>query len=241
MDEALLKPAMQMATELRLPIPNESEEYARAREALLAGEIELRRQHERLAQQRRALPAGPKITGDYRFIDENGQEVGLPDLFGRHSTLFTYSWMFGPNRKRPCPMCTAFVGPLAANARDLMENIAVAVIGGSTVERQKAFAAERGWRDLKFVQSINNDFAHDFQSLVPAPDGSGEWEIPAFAVFSKEGETVRLFWASQFRFEMADPGQDHRGWTDTAPLWMMLDLTPGGRPKNWHAKLSYDR
>ena len=42
MDEALLKPAMQMATELRLPVPNESEEYARAREALLASEIELR-------------------------------------------------------------------------------------------------------------------------------------------------------------------------------------------------------
>jgi hypothetical protein len=36
MDEATLKPAMQIATELRLPIPNESNEYARAREALLA-------------------------------------------------------------------------------------------------------------------------------------------------------------------------------------------------------------
>ena len=65
--------------------------------------------------------------------------------------------------------------------------------------------------------------------------------MPAFAVFSKSGDTVRLFWASQFRFEFADPGQDHRGWTDLAPLWMMLDFTPGGRPPNWHAKLGYDR
>lgn len=241
MDKAQLKPALQLATDLRLPIPDESEAYARARETLLAGEIELRRQHERLAEQRRALPPGPEIKKDYRFVDENGQEVGLAGLFGRHSTLFTYSWMFGPNRKRPCPMCTAFVGPLAANARDLMQNVAVVVIGGSTVERQKAFAAERGWRDLKFAQRIGEDFAHDFQSLVPAPDGSGEWEIPMFAVFRKVGDSVRLFWASQFRFEFADPGQDHRGWTDTAPLWMMLDLTPEGRPANWHAQLSYDR
>jgi predicted dithiol-disulfide oxidoreductase (DUF899 family) len=239
MDETCLKPARQMASQLRLPIPNESEEYARAREALLAEEIELRRHHERLAEQRRALPPGPEIKKDYRFIDENGNDVGLPELFGRHTTLLTYSWMFSPNRKRPCPMCTVFVGSLAANARDLMENIAVIVIGASPVERQKQFAIERGWRDLKFVQSVGEDFAHDFQSLVPAPTGSEEWEIPAFAVFSKTGETVRLFWASQFRFEFADPGQDHRGWTDLAPLWMMLDFTPHGRPAGWHAKLSY--
>ena len=179
MDETHLKPALQMATQLRLPIPDESEEYARAREALLAAEIELRRQHERLAEQRRALPPGPEIKKDYRFIDENGHEVGLPELFGRHTTLFTYSWMFGPNRKRPCPMCTVFVGPLAANARDLMENIAVVVIGASTVERQNNFAVERGWRGLKFVQSVGDDFAHDFQSLVPSPSGSEEWEIPS--------------------------------------------------------------
>jgi predicted dithiol-disulfide oxidoreductase (DUF899 family) len=241
MDEATLKPAMQTATELRLAIPGESDDYARAREALMAGEIELRRQHERLAEQRRALPPGPEITKDYRFIDENGQEVGLSELFGRHSTLLIYSWMFGPNRKRPCPMCTVFVGPLAANARDLGEHVAVLVIGASTVERQKAFAAERGWRDLKFAQPIGDGFAQDFQSLVPAPDGPGQWEVPAFAVFKKVGDTVRLFWASQLRHEFADPGQDHRGWTDVAPLWMMLDLTPGGRPAGWHAKLSYDR
>jgi predicted dithiol-disulfide oxidoreductase (DUF899 family) len=241
MDRPYLKPATQMAAELRQPIPGESDAYAKARLALLADEIELRRQHERLAEQRRALPPGPEIGKDYRFIDENGDDVGLPELFGRHSTLFTYSWMFGPTRKRPCPMCTAFVGPLAANARDLMENVAVVVIGASTVERQTAFAVERGWRHLKFVQSIGDEFAHDFQSLVTAPDGSGEWEIPAFAVFSKDADKVRLFWASQFRFEFADPGQDHRGWTDLVPLWMMLDFTPGGRPADWHAKLSYDR
>jgi predicted dithiol-disulfide oxidoreductase (DUF899 family) len=241
MDRPLVKPATQLAAELRLPIPNESDDYAAARLALLAEEIELRRHHERLAAQRRALPPGPVIEKDYRFLDENGQDVGLPELFGRHSTLLTYSWMFGPNRKRPCPMCTAFVGPLAANARDLMENIGLVVIGASPVERQIAFAVERGWRHLRFVQSVGDDFAHDFQSLVPAPDGAEEWEIPAFAVFSKRAGAVRLFWASQFRFEFADPKQDHRGWTDLVPLWMMLDLTPGGRPVDWHAQLGYDR
>lgn len=239
MDRPDLTPAAQMAAQWRRPITGETDAYAEARMALLAEEIELRRHHERVAAQRRALPPGPEITKDYRFIDENGDDVGLPELFGRHATLFTYSWMFGPKRKRPCPMCTAFVGPLAANARDLMETVAVVVIGGSPVERQIAFALERGWRHLKFVQPVGDEFAHDFQSLVPAPDGSGQWEIPSFAVFSKQADKVRLFWASQFRFELADPGQDHRGWTDLVPLWMCLDFTPGGRPADWHAKLSY--
>jgi predicted dithiol-disulfide oxidoreductase (DUF899 family) len=236
-----LKPASEMASALRLPIPGESAEYGRARTDLLAAEIELRRAHERVAEQRRALPPGPLVTKEYRFTDENGKDVGLVDMFGHHTTLVIYSWMYGPNRKRPCPMCTAFVGPLAANARDLMENIALVVVAASPVERLHAFAEERGWRGLKFAQTIGDAFARDFQSLVPAPDGSGDWEIPAFAVFKKEGSQVRLFWASQLRFELADPGQDHRGWTDTAPLWSMLDLTPEGRPKGWHAKLSYDR
>lgn len=222
MDEAHLKPAMEIATKMRLPIPNESDAYARAREVLWAEEIELRRQHERIAELRRALPPGPEITKDYRFIDENGHEVGLPELFGRHSTLFTYSWMLGPSGNDRAQCVLPSLVRLQPTLAILMENVAVVVIGASTVERQNAFAVERGWRDLKFAQSIGDDFAHDFQSLVPAPNGSEVWEIPAFAVFSKVGDTVRLFWASQFRFEFADPDQDHRGWTDLAPFGLRL-------------------
>jgi predicted dithiol-disulfide oxidoreductase (DUF899 family) len=47
--------------------PGESAEYRAARKALLAEEMELRRQIERVAAQRRALPAGGKIPEDYQF------------------------------------------------------------------------------------------------------------------------------------------------------------------------------
>ena len=90
-----------MAAEARRRWPGESADYAAAREALLAEEIEVRRHLERLAEQRRALPRGPVIAKDYRFLDENGTEVGLADLFGRHDTLLAYSWMYGPDRPRP--------------------------------------------------------------------------------------------------------------------------------------------
>jgi len=118
-----LKPAAQLAAAASKPYPNDSAEYRRARTALLAEEIELRRHIERVAEQRRALPPGGEAP-DYRFEDENGRTVGWAELFGRHDTLLTYFWMYGPQRGRPCPMCTAFLGALDIPARDLMQRVA---------------------------------------------------------------------------------------------------------------------
>src|SRR5881398_505669 len=100
-----LTPASELARDNPIRFPNESAEYRAARTALLAEEIELRRQIERVAAHRRALPPGGLVPDGYRFIDENGGQVGLADMFGRHDTLITYHWMFGPTRARPCPMC----------------------------------------------------------------------------------------------------------------------------------------
>jgi predicted dithiol-disulfide oxidoreductase (DUF899 family) len=43
---------------------------------LLVEEIELRRHLTRVAEQRRALPPGPVIEKDYRFVDANGADLG---------------------------------------------------------------------------------------------------------------------------------------------------------------------
>jgi predicted dithiol-disulfide oxidoreductase (DUF899 family) len=51
-----LTPAVELANKSQVRFPNESPEYRRARQALLAEEIELRRHIERVAEQRRALP-----------------------------------------------------------------------------------------------------------------------------------------------------------------------------------------
>src|SRR3984957_11534357 len=67
-----LTPAAQLARENPLRAPGESAEYRAARNALLAEEIELRRHIERVAAQRRALPPGGEVKGDYRFMTETG-------------------------------------------------------------------------------------------------------------------------------------------------------------------------
>jgi predicted dithiol-disulfide oxidoreductase (DUF899 family) len=229
-----LIPAAQLAAKRRATFPGESRNYAEARQDLLAEEIALRRNLERVAEQRRALPAGPVIEKNYRFIDSKGAEIGLLDLFGQHQTLVTYFWMYGPQRARPCPMCTNFLGPLNANAADIQQRAALIILGRSPVERQQAFARERGWTFLDFVQTVGDDYARDLGVLTP--DGQ-EW--PALVVYHREAGRVRLFWAAEMNGEMADPGQDPRLAPDVAPLWNILDLTPEGRDPHWYPKLSY--
>ena len=227
-----LKPATELAKAASKPYPNDSADYRKARTALLAEEIELRRHIERVAAHRRALPPGGEAR-DYQFKDEDGKTVRLADLFGRHDTLVTYFWMYGPQRERPCPMCTAFLGSIDIPARDLSQRIAVAVIGRSPVERQQAFARERGWRNLRFFATVGDDFARDYRGL--APDGN-EW--PTLDVWVKDGGKVRHFWGSEFG-GTEDPGQDARGAPDPTPLWNILDLTPAGRGSAWYPKLEY--
>lgn len=234
MDAQPLIPATQLAAKGRTPFPGASEAYRQARQALLVEEIEFRRHMTRLVEQRRALPDGPVIEKDYRFKDANGAEVGLLDLFDGKDALVAYFWMYGPQRARPCPMCANWLGAVAGNAADIKQRVALKILGRSTVERQNAFALERGWRDLDFVQTVGDDYARDLDLI--NDDGS---ENPALTVFKRDGGKVRLFWASGMTFDMADPGQDPRDAPDIASLWSILDLTPQGRPPDWYPKLSY--
>ena len=229
-----LTPANQLAEKANIPFPGASPEYIRARKALLAEEIELRRHMTRVAEQRRALPPGPVIGKNYRFKDEQGFEVSLLELFGTKPTLVSYFWMYGPQRERPCPMCTNWLGAVEGNAADIKQRVALKIFGRSPVERQYAFAQERGWRDLNFVQTLGDDYAKDLGLL--NADGS---ENPALVVFKRDGEQVRLFWSSAMTREMADPGQDPRDAPDIASLWSVLDLTPEGRGTDWYPKLRY--
>lgn len=229
----MLRDARELAAATSKPNPGDSAEYRRAREALLAEEIELRRHLVRVAEMRRRLPLGCEPP-PFRFRDAAGREVGLADMFGRHETLVTYFWMYGPQRSRPCPMCTAFLGSLDTPARDITQKVALAVIGRSPVARQLEFARERGWRNLAFYESIGDDFPAAYRGL--GPDGS-EWG--ALDVWVRRDGRVHHFWGEE-SMGTQDPGQDAHMAPEIMPLWNILDLTPEGRGTDWYPSLSYD-
>jgi predicted dithiol-disulfide oxidoreductase (DUF899 family) len=234
-NDTTLTPASELAKKNPVRFPNESQEYRRAREALLAEEIDLRRHIERVAEQRRALPPGGKVTKDYRFEGERGPS-SFVDLFGDKQTLVVYSYMFGPQRERPCPMCTSLLSAWDGEARDVEQRVALAVIARSSIERLVAFKKERGWRGLKLYSDASGEFSRDYHALTP--EGGDD---AAFNVFTRRDGTIRHFWSGEMGFSTADPGQDPRGAPDLMPIWTILDSTPEGRGSDWYPKLDYNR
>jgi predicted dithiol-disulfide oxidoreductase (DUF899 family) len=231
MADMILVSAVELAAKNKAHFPDESSEYRQARKALLAEEIELRRNIERVAALRRALPLGGRIPEDYSFEGHNGA-VRISQLFGDKDTLVIYSMMFGLERERACPMCTAMLTSWEGTARNLRERVALAVTARSPINRLLDFKKERGWQNLQIYSDTKGDYT---RAYVSAEDG----DVPGLTIFTRSNGVVRHFWSGEMSGEMADPGQDPRGAPDLDPLWTILDLTPAGRGTTWYPKLEY--
>jgi predicted dithiol-disulfide oxidoreductase (DUF899 family) len=227
-----LTPAAELATKNPIRHPNESEEYRRARQELLVEEIELRRHVERVASLRRDLPLGGEVPDDYHFVAEDGSDVSLTDLFGDHDTLIIYSYMFGPQREAPCPMCTSLMGGLDHKIADIRQRVAIAFTARSPIARLIDAKKSRGWSDLPVYSDNNGDYTRDYVSRDDA-------DMPAYNVFSRRDGVIRHFWSDEITGEMTDPGQDPRGAVEMDPLWLLLDTTPEGRGTDWSPSLTY--
>ena len=231
-DTEILAPASELAARSDARFPNESDEYRRARTALLAEEIELRRHIERVAQQRRELPPGGAVTEAYVFDSANG-EVTLADMFADHDTLIVYDFMYGPERDEGCPMCTTQMTAWDGNAVHVEQRAAFAMVARSPIDRVLAWGAERGWKHLALYSDPTGAFTRDY---VDAADG----DVPAYNVFTRRDGEIRHFWGSEGGPETADPGQDPHDAPDMTPLWTLLDTTPEGRGTDWYPQLQYD-
>src|SRR5215469_14049100 len=113
--------------------PNEDTDYRAARDELLVAERELRRQIERVTAQRRMMPHGGKIPEDYVFDEQDGdrtRKTKLSELFGPHSSLIVYNYMFpgDGDPTKPCPMCTSMLDGLDGQAKHITQQASLAVV-----------------------------------------------------------------------------------------------------------------
>lgn len=235
-----------------LSYPNESAEYRAARNALLDAEIALRAQIEAVAAQRRALPPGGAIPQDYVFerIGETQmpESVKLSQLFGPHDTLILYSFMYGPERKLPCPGCTHLLDGIDGAARHLGARAAFHVVAKSPIARLAAWAHTRGWEHMSLLSTAGNSYDADYfgdtskfskglRAQHQVPDGE-DWDETIFNVFKRTDGRITHFWGSELAFAPSEPGQHHRAGDLADPLWGLLDMTPDGRG-DWFPKVNY--
>jgi predicted dithiol-disulfide oxidoreductase (DUF899 family) len=215
--------------------PGESTRYRTARNKLLTAERDLRRQVERVARTRCKLPLGGAVPEDYVFDEGDGRHVKLSELFrDRQDTLLIYNYMFGPNAKQPCPMCTSFLDSLDGAAPHVTQRASLAVVVKSPFGRVKDVAQARGWRRLRLLSSSDNHSNRDYHG--ETPEGG---QLPMLNVFVRRKGKIYHSYATELQFMPPDKGQNQRHIDMLWPLWNLLDLTPEGRRADWYPSLSY--
>ena len=224
--------------------PGESAEYRSARDKLLKAEIELRRNLEKVAAMRRELPPGGPVPGDYVFDEgsadlgdaESVRQVRLSELFVRpKSSLVVYSFMYGPAMAKACPMCTAMLDSLDGAAPHVTQRVNLVVVAKSPIQRIRAYARERGWRNLRLLSSANNSYNRDYRG---EDEKGSQW--PALNVFARRGRGIHHTFCTELLFAPSEPGQNGRHVDLIWPLWNLFDFTPEGRGTDWHPKLKYE-
>jgi predicted dithiol-disulfide oxidoreductase (DUF899 family) len=225
--------------------PGESAEYRRARDELLAAEIDLRRQIEAVAARRRSLPLGGVAPTDYEFQEwdaaaGSARTVRLAELFepGK-DTLFIYSFMFNPGPTgRPleaaCPLCTSMLDGFEGGIRHLTQRINFAVAAKAPIERFHAHANARGWRFARLLSSAGSTYNRDYNA-----EASDAEQRPMATVFTRRDGEVHHFWSSELLTAPGEAGQNARHVDFMWPLWAALDRTPDGRGVDWMPQIEY--
>ncbi|MFC0439473.1 DUF899 family protein [Kutzneria buriramensis] len=211
-------------------LTGESAEYVAAREDLRLAEIELMRQRERVARQRRDLPPGP-VVPNYVLRDGNGP-VTLDELV-TDRPLIVYHLMYGKRQTTPCPMCTMWIDGFNGVAQHIARNVDLAIVAAAEPDDLDRYGRERGWDQLRLLSAGDSTFKRDLRS--EDEDGNQDSTVSVF-VRDDDG-VVRHHYTAHPR--MAEDIQE-RGIDLLAPVWHLLDLTPAGRG-DWYAGLDYGR
>ena len=135
------------------------EEWAAAREELLALEKEHTRRGDELARLRRELPR-VRVEKEYRFESADGTQT-LAELFDRRSQLLVYHFMFGPTYQAGCPTCTSMVDGVDGlvphlNARD----VTFVLVSQAPLEKLQAYRRRMCW-SIPWVSAAGGDFNFD--------------------------------------------------------------------------------
>lgn len=210
----------------------EREAWLAARMALMAKEKELTRARDEVSALRRALP-WVRVEKDYRFDTVEGPRM-LPELFGDHSQLIVYHFMFGPDWSEGCDNCSFWTDGWSGNGVHLAHrDIAFTLSSRAPLPTLLAYKQRMGW-DLPWISSLGSDFNFDYGvSFTPEQQHAGAIynygpiaepndELHGLSVFAKDAGGAVFHTYSCYA----------RGLDPLNAAYQLMDLTPKGRDED---------
>ncbi len=207
-----------------------SDEWLRARKALLLKEKEFTRLRDQLNQQRRELP-WEAVTKEYVFEGPQGKQT-LPELFDGRSQLIVYHFMFGPDWEVGCPICSFWADNfdkiiVHLNHRD----VTMIAVSHAPYSKLAAYEKRMGWT-FKWVSSYNTDFNYDYHvSFTPEEVAKGKafYNYTTGNPFDGEREGASVFYKDPSGGVFHTYSAYARGIDLLNNAYNYLDLAPKGR------------
>ena len=211
-----------------------------ARQRFLLKEKEFTRLRDELSRERRELP-WERVDKAYVFESTNGRET-LADLFGEHSQLIVYHFMYGPDWEIGCRSCSFW----ADNFNNIVPHLSardasLVAVSLAPLQKLQAQARRLGWT-FKWVSSHGSDFNFDYHvSFSPealergdavynyTPQKLGSTEMPGISAFFRDGKQIYHSYSTYAR-----------GLDMLNAAYHYLDIAPKGRdeeglayPQQW--------
>jgi predicted dithiol-disulfide oxidoreductase (DUF899 family) len=170
-----------------------TEEWLKARIALLAEEKAFTRAQEEINRKRRSLP-WVKMSKPYVFDGPDGEE-SLADLFGGKSQLIVYYFMFAPENAQGCPHCSLRAdGFNGINIHLKQRDVTMIAVSRAPFAKLDAYRKRMGW-DFKWVSSGGADFNRDMNAYFSPDDIAAgraffNYEFQNPGALDREGHSV---------------------------------------------------
>jgi predicted dithiol-disulfide oxidoreductase (DUF899 family) len=206
------------------------EQWLKERIALLEEEKEFTRRRDQMSAKVRGLP-WVKVEKSYTFEGPKGKQT-LADLFGPHSQLIVYHFMFDPTWSQGCKSCSFIAdhyNPLVVHFAH--RDVSFVTVSGAPIDKLEQFRERMGWT-FPWVSGAGNDFGHDFGVSFSDQELASDKtvynyvgkpypirELPGLSVFYKDAKGDIYHTYSTFA----------RGLDTFLGLYHYLDVTPKGR------------
>jgi predicted dithiol-disulfide oxidoreductase (DUF899 family) len=223
------------------------DEWAAAREELLAREKEHTRLGDELARQRRELP-WVRVEQEYRFETDEGTRT-LAELFDGRSQLLVYHFMFGPSYQAGCPTCSSMADTVDGALTHLhARDVTMLYVSQAPLEKLQAYKHRMGW-NMPWVSSAVSDFNFDQgysrteeqtrEAIAPMLEAGPPPTVDHNAKSSGTDVTGYLTEGPGFSAFVLDDGTVYQTYTTTARgleflmgYYPILDRAPKGRDES---------